>query len=99
MTQSPSDGADEIFAADWVNHLLGALKETANITGDERLATLGANMTEIGDAWQQVRKTLRQAHDAPDPAAPLPEATRPLPDIADHEQAAWEKLREIANRN
>jgi hypothetical protein len=71
------------------------LREAAEIMDDARLAEVGEQMRGIGDRWQEVAQTLKQAHEAPDPTALLPEATTPMLDIADREQAVWESLRQI----
>jgi hypothetical protein len=71
------------------------LKEAARITGDEWLAEVGEEMRQIGDRWQEVAQAFKRAHTAPDPTALLTEATTPMTAIADREQAAWERLREI----
>jgi len=68
------------------------LKEAAEVTGDGRLAEVGEEMREIGDQWQAVAHTFKRVVTAPDPAALLSDATRPMLTIADREQAAWEKL-------
>jgi hypothetical protein len=72
------------------------LKEAANITGDMRLVQVGQDMQGIGDQWQAVARIFKRAYTAPDPAGLLPKATTLMLDIADCEQAAWEKLRQIA---
>lgn len=71
------------------------LGEAARIADDERLAEVGQEMARIGDLWQQVALAFRQAETAPDPATVLPAAARPLPEIADREEAAWERLRSL----
>jgi hypothetical protein len=70
------------------------LQEAADITGESSLADVGERMHEIGDQWQEVAEIFKQAYEAPDPAALLPEATSRMKAIADQEQAAWEELRQ-----
>jgi len=74
------------------------LKEAADITGDARLADVGEEMRRIGDQWQEVAQHFLRAQTAPHPVALLPQATTPMLAIADREQAAWEKLREIVGK-
>jgi hypothetical protein len=71
------------------------LQEVADITGDGRLTEVSKEMRKIGDQWQAVAQLFKQAYTSPDPAALLPEATAPMLTIADREQVAWERLREI----
>lgn len=73
------------------------LQEAANITGDGRLAEVGQEIYAIGDQWQRVAHIFKQAYTAPDPSTLLPEATTPMLGIADREQAAWQRLREIVS--
>ena len=68
------------------------LREAAQITGDARLAALGAELMEIGDLWEAVAAVFAKAAEAPEPAALLTEATGPMRDIADREQDFWERL-------
>ncbi|KPL16214.1 MAG: hypothetical protein AMJ93_16000 [Anaerolineae bacterium SM23_84] len=71
------------------------LQEAADITGESSLADIGEQMHTIGDQWQEVAEIFRQAHEAPDPAALLPDATSRMKVIADQEQAAWEELTQV----
>jgi hypothetical protein len=74
------------------------LSEAAQITSDQRLSEAGEEMHAIGDRWQAVAQTFRDAGRARDPAALLPDAATPLLDIADQEQAVWQRLREVVGR-
>lgn len=49
----------------------------------------------IGDAWQRVAETFRQAAEVEAPASVLPETTVPLLELADREEAAWTRLRQL----
>jgi hypothetical protein len=75
------------------------LREAATIIGDERLDEVGQEMRAIGDQWQEIAQTFQKAHAAPYPAALLPEATALILAVADREQAAWERLREIVGNS
>ena len=71
------------------------LKEAASITGDEQLAQAGEEMRAIGHQWQQVASVFESAYTAQAPSALLPRASELMLAIADREQAAWERLRQI----
>jgi hypothetical protein len=71
------------------------LDEAATIMGDARLSGVGQQFRAIGDRWQEVADVFKQAGEAPDPAAPLPQATSGLEVIADQEQVAWEALHDL----
>ncbi len=71
------------------------LKEAAETTAQAALADIGEQMHAIGDQWQEVAEIFKQASEAPDPAALLPEATSRMKAIADQEQAAWEELKQV----
>jgi len=72
------------------------LREAAEITGDARLNEVADAFQHIGDRWQEVATIFKRGCEADDPAAVLPEATAPMMKIADLEEAAWRRLREIA---
>jgi hypothetical protein len=71
------------------------LDEAAGITGEARLVDVAQQFQTIGDRWQQVAAIFRQASEAPDPAALLPEATSRMEAIADLEQEAWQTLQTL----
>jgi hypothetical protein len=71
------------------------LREAAEITGDMRLNQGADAFQHIGDRWQEVAVIFEQGWKADDPAAVLPETTAPLMEIADLEEAAWMRLREL----
>jgi len=68
------------------------LGEAAAITGEPRLAPMGAELRAIGDRWEAVAAALARAARAKAPAALLEEATRPLDEIADCEEDFWGRL-------
>lgn len=71
------------------------LREAAQITGDLRLNESADAFQHIGDRWQEVAAIFKQGWKADDPAAVLPETTAPLMEVADLEEAAWMRLREL----
>jgi len=68
------------------------LCEAAALTGEQRLAGLSPELVSIGDRWEDVAKVFARAAEAPDPQDLLLEATEPMGEIADREQAFWEAL-------
>ena len=68
------------------------LAEAAAVTDEPRLAGMGAELTAIGDAWEQVAAAFAAAAQADKPADLLETATEPMRDIADREQDFWERL-------
>jgi len=73
------------------------LREAAEITGDPRLNKSADAFQRIGDRWQEVAEIFQRGWEAEDPAAVLPETTAPIMEIADLEETAWGRLREIAS--
>ena len=71
------------------------LREAAEITGNDRLIAVAAEFQHIGDEWQIVAGMFKRAIEADDPAAALPEISAPLLELADLEEAAWLRLREL----
>jgi hypothetical protein len=71
------------------------LVEAAQIVPEPRLAALAPELAAIGDRWEGVATGLARASEAPDPADLLGEATAPLPEIADREEAFWGSLAEV----
>ncbi|MEE8599848.1 BtrH N-terminal domain-containing protein [Euzebya tangerina] len=74
------------------------LEEAAAITEEPRLAELGQQLTRIGDQWEEVAATFARAAEAKDPAVLLEEATGPMLDIAEGEEAFWRELRAVGAR-
>ena len=72
------------------------LHEGAGITGDPRLDQSAGEFKQIADEWEKLGEWFKQASEAADPASLLSECTGPLNELADLEEAAWERLREIA---
>jgi hypothetical protein len=71
------------------------LREAAAITGDARLNDSADAFQHIGDRWQEVAAIFKRGWKADDPAAVLPETTAPMMEIADLEESAWTRLREL----
>jgi len=71
------------------------LREAAEITGDSRLNESADEFRHIGDKWQEVAAIFKGGWEAADSASVLPETTAPLMDIANLEEAAWRRLREL----
>ena len=71
------------------------LHEAAAITDEPRLAGPAAELTSIGDLWEQVAKGFANAAEADEPALLLGSVTEPLAEIADREQRVWEDLRSL----
>ena len=71
------------------------LREAAGITGDARLNESAGEFQRIGDTWQKVAQVFKQGWKAQDPIAVLAETTAPLMELADLEETAWTRLREL----
>jgi hypothetical protein len=71
------------------------LREAAEITGDARLGESADEFQRIGDGWEELGEWFRQTSEADDPASLLSECAAPLNRLADQEEAAWGRLREI----
>lgn len=72
------------------------LHEGAKITGDARLAESAGEFQQIGDRWEALGAWFREASEAPESAVHLGECVAPLKGLADLEDAAWRRLREVA---
>lgn len=68
------------------------LAEAAGITGESRLEKIGDGFGHVGDDWEEVAASFREAAEAEDPAAMLEEVVAPMFDIADKEESLWEEL-------
>lgn len=73
------------------------LSEAAEITGDARLKYSTDEFRHIGDRWEAVAEWFRQTSEASDPGSLLGECVTPLNHLADLEEAAWQRLRDIAS--
>ena len=71
------------------------LREAAEITGQNRLAQSAGEFRRIGDEWEKMGEWFRATSEALEPAAFMGECAAPLTHLADLEEAAWLKLREI----
>jgi hypothetical protein len=72
------------------------LCEAAGITGDARLEESADEFRRIGDGWEDLGEWFRLVSEDADAAARMDECVSPLRTIADQEQAAWTRLREVA---
>lgn len=66
--------------------------EAASITGEPRLTAMEAELTAIGDQWEEVAAAFAEAAQAANPEELLATATRPMGEVADREQDFWERL-------
>jgi hypothetical protein len=73
------------------------LGEAAGIVGEPRLEESAAEFQGIGDAWEELGEWFRRTSEAPDPASLLGECVAPLNALADREEAAWTRLREVVH--
>jgi len=71
------------------------LREAAEITGDARLNESADEFQHIGDRWQDVAEIFKRGWEAEDPVAVLVETTAPMMELAELEEAAWGRLREL----
>jgi hypothetical protein len=71
------------------------LREAAGITGETRLNQSAGEFQRIGDRWQEVAEIFKQGWEAQDPVSVLAETTAPLMELADLEETAWTRLREL----
>jgi hypothetical protein len=71
------------------------LHEAAGIVGDSRLVESAGAFQEIGDGWEELAAWFRETSEAPEPASLMGECEVPLNQLADREEAAWQRLREI----
>ena len=60
------------------------------------MAASADEFKHIADEWEKLGEWFKQASEADDPASLLGECTDPLNELADLEEAAWGRLREIA---
>ncbi len=72
------------------------LRQAADIAADARLIESADEFQHIGDRWEALGRWFQQASEAPDPASLLGECAAPLQTLADLEEAAWQRLRQIA---
>ena len=71
------------------------LREGADITGDPRLTESADEFQHIADEWEKLGEWFKQASEADDPASLVPECVEPLNALADLEEAAWTRLRNL----
>lgn len=72
------------------------LKESAGITGERHLRTIGDDMREIGDAWEEVARLFKAASTGGAPGTGLAEVANIMRGIADKEQQAWKCLHNLS---
>jgi hypothetical protein len=73
------------------------LREAAVITGDRRLEQVSDEFQHLGDRWQEAAELFKGASSAERPAASLADTGGLIRALADLEEAAWTRLREIAS--
>ena len=73
------------------------LRESAEITGDSRLAESADEFRQIGDGWERLGEWFRQVSEAPEPDSMLGECVVSLNALAGLEETAWQRLQEIAS--
>jgi len=71
------------------------LRKATEITGETRLDENSGEFQRIGDRWQEVAEIFKQGWEAQDPVSVLAETTAPLMELADLEETAWARLREL----
>jgi hypothetical protein len=72
------------------------LREATKIMGDSNLNDSADEFQCIGDRWEALGEWFRQTSEADDRAALMGECSVPLNALADMEEAAWRKLRDMA---
>ena len=73
------------------------LRESAEITGDLRLAESADEFRQIGDGWERLGEWFRQVSEAPEPDSMLGAGVVSLNALAGLEETAWQRLQEIAS--
>jgi hypothetical protein len=71
------------------------LREASAITGDGRLAESVTEFARVGDEWEALGEWFRHVSEVAEPATHLGECEQSLQRLADLEQVAWVRLREI----
>ena len=72
------------------------LRQAAIITGDARLEESAGEFQRIGDRWEELGEWFHKTSKADDPASLLGESAASLNALADQEEAAWGRLRALA---
>jgi hypothetical protein len=71
------------------------LREAAGIAADPRLEESANTFKHIGNRWEALGEGFRQASEAPGPATLLGECASALNSLAEMEETAWTRLREL----
>jgi hypothetical protein len=71
------------------------LKQAAELCGDEKLSAAGDDLHQVGNIWQDVARGFQAACKADDLEEGILKAIEPLPEIAEREQAIWNRLLDI----
>ena len=71
------------------------LLEAAEITAEPRLERSAAEFERVGDEWEQLAEWFHQMSEIDEPASRLGECARTLQALANLEESAWGRLREI----
>ncbi|MEW5872653.1 MAG: BtrH N-terminal domain-containing protein [Chloroflexota bacterium] len=72
------------------------LGEAACLAENPDLGESAADFQHIADKWQELSAWFHQASEQADPAAQLKDCVAPLNELADLEQSAWGRLRQLA---
>ena len=73
------------------------LHEAAEITGNPRLNDSADEFQHIGDEWEKLGEWFRQTSEAPNRASLLGDCVASLNALADLEDVAWGRLREVVD--
>ncbi len=71
------------------------LREAAELTANPRLNESADEFQHIGDVWEELGEWFRQASELDEPASRLGECVTKLNRLADLEELAWQRLRDI----
>jgi hypothetical protein len=72
------------------------LQEASAITREKRLSDLSEQMRQLGDDWQRIAATFRQAYEASARAQHLIHCSALLRAVAERENGVWKRLQELA---
>jgi hypothetical protein len=74
------------------------LKEAGQALDQPKLYGIADEFKVIGDRWQDVALLFKDKWDRPNPDHVLPETSQVILEIAEMEEAAWNKLGEIVKK-
>jgi hypothetical protein len=73
------------------------LHEATEIAGEPRLRESADEFQHIGDRWEELGEWFRQTSEAASPVPLLGDCVAPLNELAQLEEAAWGRLRDIVS--